>query len=54
MSAMTYRLFNGDPFRIVNTSVPVRQDRALRKRGSFKRSRKLNIELIQNSKEKHI
>lgn len=54
MSAMIYRLFNGDPFRSVSTSVPVRQDRALRKRGSFKRSRELNIALIQNSKERHI
>ena len=34
MSAMIYRLFNGDPFRNVSTSVPVRQDRALRKRGT--------------------
>lgn len=25
MSAMIYRLFNGDPFRSVSTSVPVRQ-----------------------------
>ena len=41
MSAMIYRLFNGDPFRNVSTSVPVSQDRALRKRGSFKRSREL-------------
>lgn len=54
MSAMIYRLFNGDPFRSVSTSVSVRQDRALRKRGSFKRSRELNIALIQNSKERHI